>query len=227
MSQHSLSARLLYTLCITLLFTACRKEAGDGTQGGYIVSRFRSASTQGNILLAPYNTGSQYNPGSVMIMDGAGNALGQVATPAAALNFRKWTIHNQTRYTWFVYDAALSNPQTGGYQQGYAVIADENLKEMRQVRLLPSGSLTDVSQQSLDGHDFLLLDDDRYIAMAYVIRHVRNVPANLSADGTAYVAAPVIQEVQNMLVKGKDPAQAVADAQKTMVAVFKRLGQPT
>jgi multiple sugar transport system substrate-binding protein len=37
----------------------------------------------------------------------------------------------------------------------------------------------------------------------------------------------VIQEVQNMLVKGKDPARAVADAQKTMVGVFKRLGQPT
>lgn len=37
----------------------------------------------------------------------------------------------------------------------------------------------------------------------------------------------VIEEVQNMLVKGKDPAAAVADAQKTMVEVFERLGEPT
>lgn len=37
----------------------------------------------------------------------------------------------------------------------------------------------------------------------------------------------VIEEVQNMLVKGKDPARAVADAQKAMVEVFKRNGEPT
>ena len=37
----------------------------------------------------------------------------------------------------------------------------------------------------------------------------------------------VVEEVQNMLVKGKDPARAVADAHKTMVEVYKRLGEPT
>jgi len=37
----------------------------------------------------------------------------------------------------------------------------------------------------------------------------------------------IISEVQNMLVKGKEPARAVADAHKTMVDVFKRLGEPT
>lgn len=36
----------------------------------------------------------------------------------------------------------------------------------------------------------------------------------------------VIEEVQNMLVKGKEPAAAVADAHKTMVEVFTRLGEP-
>jgi multiple sugar transport system substrate-binding protein len=36
----------------------------------------------------------------------------------------------------------------------------------------------------------------------------------------------VVEEVQNMLVKGKEPAQAVADAQKTMIEVYKRLGEP-
>jgi multiple sugar transport system substrate-binding protein len=37
----------------------------------------------------------------------------------------------------------------------------------------------------------------------------------------------VVEEVQNMLVKGKEPARAVADAQKAMVEVYKRLGEPT
>lgn len=37
----------------------------------------------------------------------------------------------------------------------------------------------------------------------------------------------VIVEVQNMLVRGKEPARAVADAQKAMVEVYKRLGEPT
>jgi hypothetical protein len=36
----------------------------------------------------------------------------------------------------------------------------------------------------------------------------------------------VVEEVQNMLVKGKDPAQAVADSQKAMVEVYTRLGEP-
>ncbi|OSQ55735.1 hypothetical protein MCRY_20200 [Marivita cryptomonadis] len=36
----------------------------------------------------------------------------------------------------------------------------------------------------------------------------------------------IVEEVQNMLVKGKDPAQAVADAHKTMVEVYTRLGEP-
>jgi len=30
-----------------------------------------------------------------------------------------------------------------------------------------------------------------------------------------------------MLVKGKEPARAVADAQNTMIEVYKRLGEPT
>ena len=37
----------------------------------------------------------------------------------------------------------------------------------------------------------------------------------------------VVQEVQNMLVRGKEPARAVADAQKAMVEVYRRLGEPT
>lgn len=37
----------------------------------------------------------------------------------------------------------------------------------------------------------------------------------------------VVEEVQNMLVKGKEPAKAVADAQKAMIEVYKRLGEPT
>jgi multiple sugar transport system substrate-binding protein len=36
----------------------------------------------------------------------------------------------------------------------------------------------------------------------------------------------VIEEVHNMLVKGKDPAAAVADAHKAMVEVYTRLGEP-
>jgi len=37
----------------------------------------------------------------------------------------------------------------------------------------------------------------------------------------------IVEEVQNMIVKGKEPAQAVAEAQATMVEIYKRLGEPT
>lgn len=36
----------------------------------------------------------------------------------------------------------------------------------------------------------------------------------------------IVEEVQNMLIKGKPAEQAVADAHKTMVDVFKRAGEP-
>jgi multiple sugar transport system substrate-binding protein len=37
----------------------------------------------------------------------------------------------------------------------------------------------------------------------------------------------IVEEVQNMLIKGKSPEQAVADAHKAMVDTFKRAGEPT
>lgn len=37
----------------------------------------------------------------------------------------------------------------------------------------------------------------------------------------------IVEEVQNMLIKGKEAEKAVADAHKTMVDIFKRVGQPT
>jgi hypothetical protein len=186
------------------IITSCRKQSGvevPGTdtlaQSFYQVSRSASATTAGTILLGPNRPNVPYDSSMLMIMDGSGHLLRSHATGAATLDFKKWTIGNLTRYTWFEYQQSLFDPATGGYQQGYIMVADENLQPIRRIDLLPFGGITDVSHQNLDGHDFILLGSDHYIAMAYARRMVDNVPLSFGTGGKAYVATPVIQEVQN------------------------------
>jgi multiple sugar transport system substrate-binding protein len=52
-------------------------------------------------------------------------------------------------------------------------------------------------------------------------------PGNLTPALSEVVVRTMVQaEMQNVLVKGKDPAAAVADVQKQMVETFQRLGEP-
>jgi arylsulfate sulfotransferase len=195
---------LLLSIAFSLAAPGCKKDiaqpeadhsADSLSQNTYAVSRSPIASSAGEILTAPFDLGT--NPSSLMIYDGDGHLKAEKQVPSGALDFKRWVRLGAVRYTWFEYDARLDNPAHGGFQHGHIVIADAGLHEIRRVGLLPYGGVTEVSSQGLDGHDFILLGDDHYIAMAYADRQVSNVPASLGSGGSAYVAAPVIQEVRN------------------------------
>jgi hypothetical protein len=204
---------------VLCLLAACRKPKSDDTPGSvdsltqtaYNIYRSGAAKETGNILTAPFNLNGLYDSTSVMVMDGDGHLKLQQNTSTGVMNFRRWTINGQTRYTWFVFDASLYDPLRGGSEPGHVILADENLNQIGRFNLLASGGVTDLTHSGLDGHDFILLGDDHYIAMAYISRTVTNVPANLSSSGTAFVATPVIQEVQQGKVvwqwEGSDHAE--------------------
>ena len=184
-------------------FSACRKASDTNTpqqdtleQHVYTISR-DNLNNQGYIVLAPYNINNTLDSGTLMIMNGAGQVLKQKKTATGVLNFKRWTINGNTRYTWYNYDPSKNVINSlVNILSGYIVIADENLNEISRVSLLPSGKVTVTKNEGLDGHDFILLGDNHYIAMAYYEMNVSNIPTSISG-GASVVTTPVIQEVQD------------------------------
>lgn len=195
--------RLYFFLCMVgVIAISCNKVhtpqavavhgADSLTQGTYTVSRSDEASGAGIILLTPFNPTAPPDSGRLMVMDGDGHLITRLAMPARATNFQRWMVNGLVRYTWHVVDSSLHSPTSGGY----VVIADERFQELRRVSLLAYGGITDVSF-GLDVHDFVLLSDNHYIALAYNRRMVNNIPASIGTGGTAFIDASVIQEVQD------------------------------
>lgn len=191
--------RWLLVTIAALLFAACKKQEAQRpavhrsdtlAQSSYTVSRSAHASGDGYILLAPL--GKANTPARLMLMDGDGHLLWEKISQHTLLDFKKWNYHGRTRYTWLEQNPDLYP----GSQAGNIVVADESLQELKRLSLLPFGIVTDAAKNGFDGHDFILLDDEHYIAMAYVAQRVHNVPASLGTSGEAYVVCPVIQEVQ-------------------------------
>lgn len=50
---------------------------------------------------------------------------------------------------------------------------------------------------ALDMHEFLMLDVDHYMLLAYVATEVDNIPTEIKEDGQAFVAASVVQEIKD------------------------------
>ena len=121
----------------------------------------------------------------------------QKRTAGAAMNFKRWVINGQVRYTWAVYDVHSYIIPVINQLTAYAVIADENLNEIKRVTLLPYKSVSVDKKEGIDVHDFILLADNHYITITYYQRTVTNLPASLTPSGYAQVVSPVIQEINN------------------------------
>src|ERR1043165_7306211 len=146
---------------LSILFLASCHKGDDSSavpsndtlaQTVYTVHKTDAAKEDGNILVSPFDQSTQMSMGQLMLMDGEGHLLSQQNAGAAIMNFRRWTVDGQIRYTWFVFDPSLYDPATPGSEQGYEIIADASLKEIRRVNLLAFGSVQDVSHQNLDAH---------------------------------------------------------------------------
>lgn len=173
--------RTVYLLTLLVLYLiACKKK-----------------DTQPEIFIAPKEiiaTSSAAGKGVLIRMDYAGNIITQ-KNDVAPFNFQRWYVGGNIRYTYLEEDTALGI-QAVGYIPGSAIVLDSSLKQIRRFRLLPHPDHNPLID-ALDGHEFILINDDHYIAEAYYEKVVTNIPDSLHPVAGCKVVTPIIQEVEN------------------------------
>jgi len=197
-----------YQILIIALFSAsCAKEIKISapsptdtlTQNIYTVNSAGTASP-GIILTAPFPFPANATgpvPGLLLIMDQDGKVLQEQTTPGSAFDFVRWNINGQTRYSYLMNDPGAYRAIGLPYYTGYAVITDSNLNELQRINFIPAGPGPFQPEQALDVHDFILLSDSHYIAMATYPKSVTNIPAYLNPSPGVQVEMPIVEEVNN------------------------------
>jgi hypothetical protein len=131
-----------------------------------------------------------------MIIDKNGNVLTRNTTSTAAVNFKKWVIGDKVRYTYMEFD-----PKAYQISQGIlpctGVVLDQNLNEIKRVRLLPFNGRTASDADAVDAHELIYLDDNHFITLSYFEKAVNNIPSSLNPISNCKVVVPIIQEIQN------------------------------
>jgi len=186
------------SICLFIIFIA----AASCTKNEYVYvqnSSKEKISTNrvGEILTSPFNMAGYASPGTLQVFNNNGDLLREKSIPTSALNFQRWKINNAIRYTYIEYDAQVYKISGVGYVAGSAVVLDSAFNEINRFRLLPYNGRTSASVDALDAHDFILIDDTHYIAIAYYETSVNNIPASLNPSNDIKVVSPIIQEVQN------------------------------
>jgi arylsulfate sulfotransferase len=152
--------------------------------------------TDGEILVAPYDH-LEPTKGQIEILDKTGKIIKAKATKGAALNFQKWNSDGQVRYTYTEYAPAANSIITQSNIPGSVVLLDQDLNELKRIRLLPFNGRTADSPNDVDGHDFILINDNHYLVMAYYVKKAENIPPELKPAENARVISAIIQEVDN------------------------------
>ncbi len=178
---------------MVLFFSNCTKDISTDNVVPVVVTPVPT----GDFLVAPsgYRDAST---GIIAIYDKAGNVKTQIDIGSTSMNFRKWVYADGTvRYSYLKYDANKFHMPNVGYNAGEIVILDKDFKQINSLTLLPNAKRSESDNNALDGHDFILLSDTHYIAMAYFEKAVNNIPASLNPIANCKVVAPIIQEVSN------------------------------
>ncbi len=151
------------------------------------------STQQGYILLTPHRRFNMRN-GRIVVMDFKGRILFEKVTPGTASDFRQWIVNGQKRYTYGIDDPAAVHVTL---EAGYVLLLDSALNPMKQIHLKPYNDITTDKGQDLDLHDFILLSDEHYIAMAVYPKNATNIPEVLSPSPANRTATAIIQEVNN------------------------------
>jgi len=210
--MNTLRSKLILALAAVIVFSAsCRKTSStttnttvvnpsiyDTVQTRFAVSALNNP-TLGEIFVSPYLPGDS-SSGVVMVLNQNGHVIKQLKTSGETLNFQKWVINGKVRYTFEVQDPSIPM-YTGGTIPGYEVITDSNFNVIKKVSLYNNGSISTSTMKGVDGHDFILLDDNHYILESFYPKTVTNIPDSLAPVVSGVnVIAPVIQEVVNDVV---------------------------
>lgn len=194
--RNSITSVLILTTIIYL--ASCRKDTPIEqivTHDTVDQTGYSDTTAQGYILMAPF--GSPLDSGALIVMDGKGNILKQKRTMYGAMNFRRWVVNGQVRYSWAMYDPTKYVIPVINNYCFTTYLADSNLDVIKTINLIAHEDITTDQNQSTDLHDFIYLDDNHYFTLSYYLKTVDNVPANLAPNGNPQVVCPVIQEVQN------------------------------
>lgn len=101
-----------------------------------------------------------------------------------------------------------------GYGPGERVILDENFREIKTITLVESENAK--AGDPVDGHDFILIDDDHYIVSAYQLKFVDNIPVELAPNPMgSKVVRTLLQEVKD----GKVVFEFTSDANPELYAL--------
>lgn len=180
----------------TLFFSGCKKETTTLPDIYPFEVTVDNNPAPGRILVSPYNANA--DTGRVFLLDQNGKLIKSKRTDGPTMNFTRWEINGQVRYTYLVGDnSGYHIPNYYAYIAGYYVIADSNLNEIRRVYLHAYGDVSNTQQTLLDSHDFVLISDDHYIVESYYDRTVTNIPDTLNPASSVRVVDPVIQEINN------------------------------
>lgn len=188
----------LIALFALLAATGCRKEkASYSTVPEETADTPVAADGRPEILSAVFTFLDHSNPGKLLVHDHSGNLVKEVVTPHAPANFQRWFINNRYYYSYLQFDPATYRIPNIGYVPGPVVLLDGDLNEIRRISLLPHGGRTASDPNALDLHEFILLDENHYIVMAYYRTPVNNIPSSLDPHPNVTVVDNIIQEVKN------------------------------
>ena len=113
-------------------------------------------------------------------------------------DFKKHVLPNgEIRYSYHEQDPNYNHLNLFGYAGGTRVIMDEKYHEIERIKMITKYN----SKNTVDGHDFYLIDENHYIASGYELKLVHNIPQELNPhpQGSKVIASH-IQEVKNGVV---------------------------
>ncbi len=154
-------------------------------------------SLKGYLLLAPFEQKKVKTHGKIMILGLDGVVYYEKMLGQTAYDFRQWQLGGKVYYTYIVNDPKAQHIFGTRIPAGYAVILDSALNELKEVHLLPHGSITTNEGQGLDLHEFLMRSEDDYYVMADYKKSVHNIPDSIPSSSNIKIGAPVIQEIRD------------------------------
>ena len=162
-----------------------------------------AAPARGRVYLSPFRvdvTPNFSSAGWLYMLDELGRFVFYKKLPHPAMDFKRVVLPDGTvRYTYIMTDG---EPQTASRVASTVYVLDDQLRQVRTIRLLPANGREAIAT---DLHDVLLVDDDHWISESYVLETVPDVMGLTSVP----VVACVIQEV--------DRGQVVFDWDSTKV----------
>jgi hypothetical protein len=174
------------------VITGCQKGI-DKISGNLFTVSHTSEEDSGEIFL-DFNTKTS----SVLnVLDQSGNVIKTKNTSPQIDNFQKWNINGTIRYTYFQTDGSYTIDSIPGTEQGYEYICDSNFNILKRVSLLPYEDIDTSASSKIDVHEFILIDDNHYIAESYRLETPSNIPDSLDPLPGKKVVGCIIQEINN------------------------------